>query len=245
MRACKHTAIQREIDRLQELGAAQHGESIDALWARKLDSLQRIEGLIRGLWALGFGADGASDPEPRAQENTLGGPTMSLSIEIDTTNTAADYRWQGEGLSPSRRGERAAPVGDYIVGGFGRFLFNAFGSAGIEVVDSDKATRGDKDFDRDGSAGRAELDLTPGALDTKNAIRCACTSARWGRRRCSRARAEPHRQAHRARQKLAVIKLISRRTFREANPDHRRPVARGERTIRELVIFSDEEITDE
>src|SRR5215204_7664190 len=30
-------------------------------------------------------------------------------------------------------------------------LFNAFGSAGIEVVDSEKAYRGDKDFDRDGS----------------------------------------------------------------------------------------------
>jgi len=42
----EHTSIQREIDRLQELGAAQHGESIDALWARKLDLLQRIEGLI-------------------------------------------------------------------------------------------------------------------------------------------------------------------------------------------------------
>ena len=42
----EHTAIQREIDRLQELGAAQNGERIDALWARKLDLLQRIEGLI-------------------------------------------------------------------------------------------------------------------------------------------------------------------------------------------------------
>jgi DNA primase len=42
----EYTAIQREIDRLQELGAAQHGESIDALWARKLDLLQRIEELI-------------------------------------------------------------------------------------------------------------------------------------------------------------------------------------------------------
>ena len=43
-------------------------------------------------------------------------------------------------------------------------LFNAFGSAGIEVVDSDKAYRGDKDFDRDGSGDEPELDLTPGAL---------------------------------------------------------------------------------
>src|SRR5687767_793883 len=47
-------------------------------------------------------------------------------------------------------------------------LFNAFGSAGIEVVDSDKAYRGDKDFDRDGSEDGPELDLTPGALDKTN-----------------------------------------------------------------------------
>ena len=42
----EHAAIQREIDRLQELGAAQHGDEINALWARKRDLLQRIEGLI-------------------------------------------------------------------------------------------------------------------------------------------------------------------------------------------------------
>jgi len=47
-------------------------------------------------------------------------------------------------------------------------LFNAFGSAGIEVVDSDKAYRGDKDFDRDASGDEPELDLTPGALDKTN-----------------------------------------------------------------------------
>jgi DNA primase len=42
----EHAAIQREIDRLQELGAGQHGEAIDALWVRKHDLLRRIEGLI-------------------------------------------------------------------------------------------------------------------------------------------------------------------------------------------------------
>ena len=47
-------------------------------------------------------------------------------------------------------------------------LFNAFGSAGIEVVDSDKAYRGDKDFDRDSNEDGPELDLTPGALDKTN-----------------------------------------------------------------------------
>ena len=42
----EHTALQREIDRLQELGAVQHGDEINALWARKRDLLQRLEGLI-------------------------------------------------------------------------------------------------------------------------------------------------------------------------------------------------------
>jgi hypothetical protein len=42
----ERAAVQREIDRLQQLGAALHGEQIDALWARKHDLLQRIEGLL-------------------------------------------------------------------------------------------------------------------------------------------------------------------------------------------------------
>jgi len=42
----ERAAIQGEIDRLQQLGAAQHGDEIDALWARKRDLVQRIESLI-------------------------------------------------------------------------------------------------------------------------------------------------------------------------------------------------------
>jgi DNA primase len=38
-------AIQREIDRLQELGAGQYGHEIDVLWQRKKDLLHRIEDL--------------------------------------------------------------------------------------------------------------------------------------------------------------------------------------------------------
>jgi DNA primase len=37
--------IQREIDRLQELGAGEHGSEIDALWRKKKDLLHRIEHL--------------------------------------------------------------------------------------------------------------------------------------------------------------------------------------------------------
>ena len=39
----ERAAIQREIDRLQELGAGQHGHEIDALWQRKKDLLHLIE----------------------------------------------------------------------------------------------------------------------------------------------------------------------------------------------------------
>lgn len=41
----ERAAIQREIDRLQELGATQHGNEIDNLWQRKKDLLHRIEDL--------------------------------------------------------------------------------------------------------------------------------------------------------------------------------------------------------
>ena len=41
----ERAGVQREIDRLQQLGAAQHGDEINALWARKRDLLQRIEEL--------------------------------------------------------------------------------------------------------------------------------------------------------------------------------------------------------
>jgi DNA primase len=41
----ERAAIQREIDRLQQLGASQHGHEIDNLWLRKKDLLHRIEEL--------------------------------------------------------------------------------------------------------------------------------------------------------------------------------------------------------
>jgi DNA primase len=41
----ERAAIQREIDRLQELGATQHGQEIDTLWLRKINLLHRIEEL--------------------------------------------------------------------------------------------------------------------------------------------------------------------------------------------------------
>jgi len=124
-------------------------------------------------------------------------------------------------------------------------LFNAFGSAGIEVVDSDKAYRGDKDFDRDGSEDGPELDLTPGALDkTNDPVRMYLRE--MGTVPLLTREGEVAIAKRIERGKLAVIKSISRTpTIAKRILITGDQLRAGERTIRELVIFSDEEITDE
>src|SRR5215813_8111686 len=124
-------------------------------------------------------------------------------------------------------------------------LFNAFGSAGIEVVDSDKAYRGEKDFDRDGSEEGPELDLTPGALDkTNDPVRMYLRE--MGTVPLLTREGEVAIAKRIERGKLAVIKSISRTpTIAKRILIMGDQLRAGERTIRELVIFSDEEITDE
>jgi RNA polymerase primary sigma factor len=124
-------------------------------------------------------------------------------------------------------------------------LFNAFGSAGIEVVDSDNAYRGDKDFDREGSGDEPELDLTPGALDkTNDPVRMYLRE--MGTVPLLTREGEVAIAKRIERGKLAVIKSISRTpTIAKRILIMGDQLRAGERTIRELVIFSDEEITDE
>jgi RNA polymerase primary sigma factor len=124
-------------------------------------------------------------------------------------------------------------------------LFNAFGSAGIEIVDSDKAYRGDKDFDRDGSGDEPELDLTPGALDkTNDPVRMYLRE--MGTVPLLTREGEVAIAKRIERGKLAVIKSISRTpTIAKRILITGDQLRAGERTIRELVTFSDEEITDE
>src|SRR4026209_1091893 len=124
-------------------------------------------------------------------------------------------------------------------------LFNAFGAAGIEVVDSDKAYRGDKDFDRDGSGDEPELDLTPGALDkTNDPVRMYLRE--MGTVPLLTREGEVAIAKRIERGKLAVIKSISRTpTIAKRILVMGDQLRAGERTSRELVIFSDEEITDE
>ena len=126
-------------------------------------------------------------------------------------------------------------------------LFNTFGSAGIEVIDSDqKYLRSEKTHDRTGEgAEEIELDLTPGALDkTNDPVRMYLREMGTVPLLTREGEVEIARRIERG--KLSVIKSISR-TPLVANKvillgDQ---LKSGDRTIRELVIFNDEEITDE
>ena len=90
-------------------------------------------------------------------------------------------------------------------------LFNTFGSAGIEVVDSERSpTARDKLFDRTGEgAEELELDLTPGALDkTNDPVRMYLREMGTVPLLTREGEVEIARRIERG--KLAVIKSISR-----------------------------------
>ncbi len=126
-------------------------------------------------------------------------------------------------------------------------LFNAFGSAGIEVLDSDKSFRDDaKVFDRTSEgAEELELDLTPGALDkTNDPVRMYLRE--MGTVPLLTREGEVAIAKRIERGKLSVIKSISRtpmvtRKVLQLGED----LKNEQRTIRELVTFSDEELTDD
>src|SRR6266498_5940343 len=121
-------------------------------------------------------------------------------------------------------------------------LFNTFGSAGIEVIDSDqKYLRDDKVIDRTGEgAEELELDLTPGALDkTNDPVRMYLREMGTVPLLTREGEVEIARRIERG--KLAVIKSISRtpliakKVISLGDQLHT-----GDRTIRELVTFVDE-----
>jgi RNA polymerase primary sigma factor len=125
-------------------------------------------------------------------------------------------------------------------------LFNTFGSAGIEVVDSEKAYLQEKQFDRTGEgAEELELDLTPGALDkTNDPVRMYLREMGTVPLLTREGEVEIARRIERG--KLSVIKSISRTPTVAKNIIRMgEQLKAGERTVRELVIFQDDEITDE
>jgi RNA polymerase primary sigma factor len=125
-------------------------------------------------------------------------------------------------------------------------LFSTFGSAGIEVVDSEKTYREDKLLDRTGEgAEEIELDLTPGALDkTNDPVRMYLREMGTVPLLTREGEVEIAKRIERG--KLAVIKSISRTPTVARLIMHMGDALKNdERSIRELVTFVDEELTDE
>jgi RNA polymerase primary sigma factor len=122
-------------------------------------------------------------------------------------------------------------------------LFSTFGSAGIEVVDSEKSYRDDKLQGEGGEEG--DLDLTPGALDkTNDPVRMYLRE--MGTVPLLTREGEVAIAKRIERGKLAVIKSISRTPkVTQEVIEMGEQLKRGERTVRELVVFNEEEITDE
>src|SRR5512145_2655287 len=119
-------------------------------------------------------------------------------------------------------------------------LFSTFGSAGIEVVDSDQKFREEKQEGDD-----LELDLTPGTLDkTNDPVRMYLREMGTVPLLTREGEVEIAKRIERG--KLAVIKSISRTpTIAHAIMTMGDQLKNDERSVRELVIFNDEELTDD
>jgi len=125
-------------------------------------------------------------------------------------------------------------------------LFSTFGNAGIEVVDSESKFEENQLRARTSEgAEEVELDLTPGALDkTNDPVRMYLRE--MGTVPLLTREGEVAIAKRIERGKLAVIKSISRMpSIAKAIMRMGDQLKSGERTIRELVIFNDEEITDD
>jgi RNA polymerase primary sigma factor len=124
-------------------------------------------------------------------------------------------------------------------------LFSTFGSAGIEVVDSEKTYRDEQRGGPEGPEPEGDLDLTPGTLDkTNDPVRMYLRE--MGTVPLLTREGEVAIAKRIEQGKLAVIKTISRTPkVTQQVIEMGEQLKRGERTVREIVIFNEEEITDE
>ena len=124
-------------------------------------------------------------------------------------------------------------------------LFAALGNAGIEVVDSEQKYREEKLLDRRSEGGEeVEIEVAPSTIDkTNDPVRMYLRE--MGTVPLLTREGEVAIAKRIERGKLSVIKTISR-TATTARVVIRlgEELRRGERTIRELVIFHDDELTD-
>ncbi len=124
-------------------------------------------------------------------------------------------------------------------------LFTTFGNAGIEVVDSEQKYRENKLLDRRSEGSDVELDLTPSAIDkTNDPVRMYLREMGTVPLLTREGEVEIAKRIERG--KLSIIKAASRMPIVVQQVlDMGDEVKNGERTIRELVVFHDDEITDE
>jgi len=125
-------------------------------------------------------------------------------------------------------------------------LFTTFGNHGIDVVDSEQKYREDKLLNRRGEGSDdVELDLTPSAIDkTNDPVRMYLRE--MGTVPLLTREGEVTIAKRIERGKLSIIKAISRMpTISRAVVRMGAQLKAGERTIRELVLFHDDEMTDD
>jgi len=124
-------------------------------------------------------------------------------------------------------------------------LFSTFSNAGIEVVESEQKYREEKMLGRTAErGGEPELDLTPGALDkTNDPVRMYLRE--MGTVPLLTREGEVAIAKRIERGKLAIIKSISRTPMVAKGIIHMGEQLRARAlTIRKLVIFQDEEVTE-
>ncbi len=124
-------------------------------------------------------------------------------------------------------------------------LFTTFGNAGIEVVDSEQKYREDKLLDRRSEGSDIELDLTPSAIDkTNDPVRMYLREMGTVPLLTREGEVEIAKRIERG--KLSIIKAVSRMpVVVQQVIDQGDQMKSGERTIRELVVFHDDEMTEE
>ena len=125
-------------------------------------------------------------------------------------------------------------------------LFTAFGNAGIEIVDSEQKYQETKLLNRRGEGSEEiELDLTPSAIDkTNDPVRMYLREMGTVPLLTREGEVEIAKRIERG--KLSILKAISRTpTIAKAVIRMGERLQNGEHTIRELVIFHDDEVTED
>ena len=124
-------------------------------------------------------------------------------------------------------------------------LFTTFGNAGIEVVDSEQKYREDKLLDRRSEGSDLELDLTPSAIDkTNDPVRMYLREMGTVPLLTREGEVEIAKRIERG--KLSIIKAVSRMPLVvERVVEMGDQIKSGDRTIREIVVFQDDEVTEE